>query len=502
MFDITFLDNVICSHTQTEYIPKSNKEKTMKKQFNIWLNIATICLSICAIVIGVYALQNATLNVTGSIGFKAQGLKATVEVKMYGHSETSDGTPVASTSPTTVKEETTVTDEMTISLNTIYFTNKSSSEGKAEDVVIEFTYKNKSAFEVLAKVTTEESSICDNSSVTAEVEYAYMSKGSESSPATGAMKIILKLDAETESFSENANVSIDISLEKTSTKKYVSGANQDKPIVVNKYTEEEQTAICETIHSSSDDTTKKFCYAVNYPYYITMGKAGELDIRWLVVGYNNKGALTLLTDDDKKVLQTGVLLSDKIYILLSAEVIGEDRKYTDISNCELVDEDTGLWVNKKEQFASLGVNANDYYASDIREYLINTGETGFESIYSLSTEDTGITIQPRDLSELYADMDDVSVGQISTNQTGGDKIWLINTNENITLFGSFGRVMRGRISATTRLGKSDDIKNIYWWFRDSGSDSKTSYAIGFQGDYVAPIDVLNVALAVRPACQI
>lgn len=41
-----------------------------KKMFNIVLNIVTIALCVCAIVIGVYSVKQAKLTTSGSIGFE------------------------------------------------------------------------------------------------------------------------------------------------------------------------------------------------------------------------------------------------------------------------------------------------------------------------------------------------------------------------------------------------------------------------------------------------
>lgn len=65
MFDLILLRN----YNLFEII---QKEKKMKKQRLLFIfNIVTICLSLCAIFIGVYSIKNAQLSITGTIGFKA-----------------------------------------------------------------------------------------------------------------------------------------------------------------------------------------------------------------------------------------------------------------------------------------------------------------------------------------------------------------------------------------------------------------------------------------------
>lgn len=56
----------------------------MKKQkFSLLLNIGTICLSICAIAIGVYSVKTASLGISGSIDFTVHNC----EVRVLGKVE-------------------------------------------------------------------------------------------------------------------------------------------------------------------------------------------------------------------------------------------------------------------------------------------------------------------------------------------------------------------------------------------------------------------------------
>ena len=55
-----------------------------KRKFNILLNIAVLCMCICAIAIGVYSAKTASLNVSGTIGFTAHNCKVRVLGKITG----------------------------------------------------------------------------------------------------------------------------------------------------------------------------------------------------------------------------------------------------------------------------------------------------------------------------------------------------------------------------------------------------------------------------------
>ena len=50
-----------------------------KRKFSILLNVAVLCLCVAAIAFGVYSAKNASLNVTGTIGFQAHNCQVKVE---------------------------------------------------------------------------------------------------------------------------------------------------------------------------------------------------------------------------------------------------------------------------------------------------------------------------------------------------------------------------------------------------------------------------------------
>ena len=50
-----------------------------KRKFSMLLNIAVLCLCVAAIAFGVYSAKNASLNVTGTIGFQAHNCQVKVE---------------------------------------------------------------------------------------------------------------------------------------------------------------------------------------------------------------------------------------------------------------------------------------------------------------------------------------------------------------------------------------------------------------------------------------
>lgn len=126
------------------------------------LNIAVLCLCVAAIAIGVYSAKNASLNVTGTIGFTAHNCNVDISGYIYGHSKTKDGTPIAK--PTNNSEKvylkngtTDVTETSPLKItgssgalnfNTVYFSDMGDT-GEVEPIVIMLTITNKSDFTVL-----------------------------------------------------------------------------------------------------------------------------------------------------------------------------------------------------------------------------------------------------------------------------------------------------------------------------------------------------------------
>ena len=125
-----------------------------KRKFIIWLNIVTICLSICAIAIGVYSITTATLNVNGAIGFTAHECNVDIVASMYGDSAASDSSTAASTvsgvlrSKANAKVYDTIgvySSTETLNLGTLYFCDKTEN-GKISPITLSFSITNKSAY--------------------------------------------------------------------------------------------------------------------------------------------------------------------------------------------------------------------------------------------------------------------------------------------------------------------------------------------------------------------
>lgn len=121
---------------------------------------------------------------TGSIGFTAHNIEATVKVTMYSHAIEQDGSPIKKTDTEAVKQSTTeVKDGLTINLGSFFFTDMDSTDGYAEDIVIELEFTNNStSIGIMAYSETAESDICTATDVTTKVTSAYIEKRQEQQP--------------------------------------------------------------------------------------------------------------------------------------------------------------------------------------------------------------------------------------------------------------------------------------------------------------------------------
>ena len=141
-----------------------------KRKFCLWLNVVTICLSICAIAIGVYSIKTATLNVNGSIGFTAHNCKVRVLGKITGAVDASNNAITSNTETATIN----YTDSSDTSkgkliegpaepwnFGSIFFDDLNTDKyHEVNDIVFTFTITNESAYYV--DVTVNQDCINNN----------------------------------------------------------------------------------------------------------------------------------------------------------------------------------------------------------------------------------------------------------------------------------------------------------------------------------------------------
>ena len=138
-----------------------------KRKFIIWLNFVTICLSICAIAIGVYSIKTATLNVNGAIGFTAHNCKVRVLGKITGAVDANNVALDPATTSALRYQNNDGTAKLidgtadTWDFGNIYFDDLNPDKyNKVNDIVFTFTITNESAYYV--DVTVNQDCINNN----------------------------------------------------------------------------------------------------------------------------------------------------------------------------------------------------------------------------------------------------------------------------------------------------------------------------------------------------
>ncbi len=211
-----------------------------KRKFNLILNVAIMCLCVCAIAIGVYSAKNATLNVSGSVGFNAHNCDVDVMAYIYGDSadantaepadygvvRTKENKKALTTGPIEIRGK----DAEPININTFYFCDMSDND-TISPITIEFVLTNQSFFDVDAsiKATTIKDSTGGVTYIDAKAsdEITLNKKGSTDGNSTsGTLTLTLTLNQET-TITNNPTISITLNMYKAVPKTNLSTSWKD-----------------------------------------------------------------------------------------------------------------------------------------------------------------------------------------------------------------------------------------------------------------------------------
>ena len=505
----------------------------MKKKFSLWLNVVTICLCVCAIAIGVYAAQQATLTVSGQLGFTAHGIEMNATAYIYGHATSEDGEPISEenkvsligTDANSTEDDTKlITGSETLNFtqdnSAIYFSDMTSTDanGKPDDIIVVVTLTATANLKFDVAVSASGTSVDTDIQITTEITNTVVKYQGEAAEKTTTITFTLSLQPNAQGVYEDVadtnKVTLNIQLEKYKLSK--------ETITVHQFTAEEiATKTAATVGYANDEYGMSYSendsYANLFPYYINFGKTSTgTDVRWLIVGKDNgSDTITALTAEDKTQLATGHMDKDTNYYLLSEHAlhsgISFQNQYTN----------SGTYPN------AYGVNANDYATSNIRAYLngasvqptsSNYAPSGtavdFDATYTFSPAELD-AIQPREVSSLMNGLS-VNKGTISTaapttepeaitntelktvlKQTA-DNFWLLSSAEVSTIFG----VAEGSNGAPVLATVEGATSPCNWWLRSPSAvyGGDWAWSVNNGGD-VCDDGVSNVS-DVRPAFKI
>ena len=196
-----------------------------KRKFSLILNILAICLSVCAITIGVFAIKNATLNLSGSVGFKAHNCDVDVLAKVYNDSVSSTalgGDSVQTGVPRPVANAKMYTAQVRqgtanpINFNKLYFCDMTTG-GKIAPIYIELVLTNQSDYDVDASVSVSLTPSNTNVKVIKPLEVTLKDKNqSDADGKTKTVKVTLKLNQKAD-LTENVSFAITLNMCKART---------------------------------------------------------------------------------------------------------------------------------------------------------------------------------------------------------------------------------------------------------------------------------------------
>lgn len=504
-----------------------------KQKHAMLLSLLTLVLCIGVMVTGIYAAQTAVLNMSGQLGFSMHD--AIVDVSGTIENVADGDNAVTKTIDRVIKGPSgSSTDTVTnnLDLGDLYFY-------KGRDMIFMFTFKNISTGGFQATISIN----IPTSSNIAQV----LSDGYDKLPTTkillagkkNTVKFALRLTDESSQLSL-ADFTITIGLESTtitnvkvdsedniiSVKKFADLGHPDNPTDSTKtyvdYVKEITIDKVSGVTLSDEGQT----YATKFPYYVELGstKDTKTKLKWLIIGYYGElysddtacSIVSKLVDgsDAKNALQNGYMLSDVAYVLLSEKALKTGQSFLKASNYTSIEDqyadDGYLYVNTKSAYSSYNVNANDYYTSDIREYLRNslTNDYIFTNaeinlISARGTKELEIIDGAEDMGgegKLAIDVQDLKNEMVDIS----DKFWLLGLGELHTILDAekASNDTWYNKGASLTVSQADDTATVIWWLRTVyNNDSGKSRIVNNNSDVYAT-HYVHYENAVRPACII
>ena len=445
----------------------------MKKKFNFWLNIVTICFCVCAIAVGVYSATTASITASGKVGFVAHGCNVDVTGTIKGHSNSADGAPI--TTPESLGAKVEVRgDAKTMDIGDRYFSDMESTTGKPEDIVITLTVTNMSNF-----------------GVTATVDETATKKPSNA--------ITVSFDQTTANMATKGDIAIFVIT--------ISMAPTNGSYAELKPTDDNFSIKIEFVRAKEE--LIKFDSTNNY-YYITMGtnpfKNNE-PLRWIPFAESTDGTTFA------RFSKTSEPQARNTYYFISELALRP--AYSTATDVGIPYQGDYTYTSSSQAYVTgTQYQAQDYAVSNVRAFL--RGEMAYSTCTysnnvatpgekSILMETLGFNIlnskvykeyiTARPLSELY----EISDYMKTTYDCGdeADKLWLLSSTECSMLVFSLGA---GRVGTCSTI--DGGTTSATWWSRRiPHGNANAVVTAGIYGDSTSGM-YTHLTHAVRPAFQI
>ena len=418
----------------------------MKKNYKWLINIAAICLCICAMAIGIYAAKQASLTATGTIGFTAHNCKLNVETNILA-AKTANATE-RSTATIAAQE---ISGEDSIDLDSAYTTEGEGmyfSDLATDGDKIEVTFKieNLSAFKVTVKpgsVTLDGVDVTTSWSIS-QVDLEQL-QGTEA-------------DGQGTDF---ATITLTITLNNMDTATSFDAKSLSINIQVDEYSQ-----------YYVDSTTKMLTTKMGHG--TEAEGAADVAIEWVAFAVKGEGDTyekpSFVTSTLDAHTPSGT--TEKWYSLKGADMTNVDYKgYT-------------FWFIQKYVTAGgygsisgrlFNESGNNYTGSAIETYILGDylKDTGILDSEGNVSDELYDSITKRSVTETYQNY----MGSTLTVTLTDARLWLISRQEMFLLYDN-SISMNGQVEICYGIGDTTGSQSngngAYWAFRSVSSDANSS----------------------------
>ena len=491
-----------------------------KRKFNILLNIATLCLCICAIAFGVYSAKQASLNVSGTIGFSAHNCLVNINGNYKAYTSANLATRTTTTlTETNVGGSASADYNKTLNItNTLYFSDLA-TDNLGHEIEFELTIKNNSPFKITVKApaptltTADGTAIASVTGSTSNASFTLEQKDATSSTKTITLKFTL---ADIENATEIANTSkfkIDLSFEMW--KQFTIDTVKEEVYVKNAWVKTTTPKLVTTMGHSIKGTTAT-----------EAGTDGltETPLRWyaFAVKGENLGNNNYIYNNEWN--KANAPQADRWYSLYGVDMTNVDYKgktfwfiqeYVVAGGYKINDTDSSIQKGILFNPGS-GANYNNTYAQ-VNNSKKSTIYTFLENNYATKT---GITteelnkIEERNVNERY---EVYFTGNNATTEGSknylacqfSSKFWLINhaelgllCNQPVGMSGYGNKVKVYGINNQDGVTSGSTVYGAYWWLRSPEAVIyNDAHYVDLSG-YFSERSVGNDDVGVRAAFQI
>ena len=513
-----------------------------KRRFNLLLNIATLCLCVAAIAFGVYSAKQASLNVSGTIGFNAHNclVNITGKYKAYTSSNlatrtttTLTETNVGGSASADYKKNLNITD-------TLYFSDLA-TDNLGHEIEFELTIKNNSPFKISVKapaptLTTASDSVTGS---TSNASFTLEQKDATDSTKTITLKFTL---ADIENATEIANTStFNINLSFEMWQQFTIDTVNEEVYINNAWVKTTTPKLVTTMGHSIVGSTATDAGTDGltetpirwYAFAVKGDKASENTYSKMPTDIFNTTTtdITAPISTTSTYTQNGTKITETWYSLYGVDMSKVTnyknhtywfiQEYVVAGGYKINDNDSSTQIgilfnpgsgdNYNNTYAQIdSTNASNSKKSTIYTFLEGNEEKSFATNTGITNEELYDEIESRSVDESYAVTftdGDAKDGKLACQFSS--KFWLINhaelgllCNQSVGLSDYGNKIKTYGINNQDGYTSGSTVRGAYWWLRSPSAgiyyDARSVYNNGnFNSN-----NVYNDYVGVRAAFQI